>query len=1268
MNKKLIIGLILILLVPLVSGADWDNIKSYDPETKTITIYNYNIIGQIFDIKLAEYKLISNTDQCLTDCEAVGKTITYQEEKLFSNMEFEDEEGNSKSLLYNIYLLETKENVEEQDTFEYKCTEYLDNASKPQESCENVKNGTQEIIIYTNQWNKYNGELLPTGEYTWRITAKKGILENIDWIGSAFGERFTEWAWWNSNWNKKKQIVFTENNNTNVLNYSINITVVYDSDMNADYSDLRFLDTSESTEIPYWIMNTSTTKAKVWIRIPSLSASGTTNIYMYYNNSGASTTSLINDTFLFGDDFESYKNNTDMNGHGGWLRGGGGSTTTISATANTPDRAKSLILDVSTIRTYLKQSVSFNDTGVHIGYRQSIDLLANSGGMYLSEDSYSAGGQPNTYGYEYYHYEGTFHYIRQWVDGSQTEISDQPDRSVTGTLDIWRDIDTYLIGNITKTFINRTEEGTYLLHNSTEAGIDRNLPKFAFWKYNGIVAIDYVYIRSFVEQEPTHSIGAEEEINAVPSVQLQIPLNNTNQYYKTVNFTYNVTDIDGDTISNCTLWLEKAGVWELNKTDTSITPTINQTFNLTMNYENVNWTVGCYDDQNNQGNSTKYNLTIQTPQVVVTLQSPSNNTNFSYTGINLTYQASEVGGVVSSCNLSINGVLNETDTSITESTDQFFNKTFADGNYLWKVQCNDTANNIGTSAERNFTIDTTNPSLTLVSPTSNQQLVRLSLPTNITLNYTVTDSNLGSCYYNTSDSSTQNIFTCNSITNVSFTTNGTKTIWYYVNDTVGNENYSSVSFLINYIMISINYSTIVYEGQTQAINLTMGADYITQLNGTLVWQGNKSSTSSSTTHNGTLTNSFTVPSTTLDYSQQFYYGYYLNGIYYNTTNYTQEVRNIGGIQINNTCAVGLSEAFCYDFKDEDNRTILNGTVDYNIQYGVGNASFTTYNGSLNETYNFCICINATNNDAYDIGYGELQYAQTGYTDRRHYIFENQRLTNITINDTLFLLENSKATSFLFSFEGTSLDPFEGKYASLIRWYPDLDTYDTVDMGKTDNKGQTIMRVMTEDVDYRVGLYHTNGSLIKLLSAVRFACLSSPCTYSSIIDLSETDYTSVYGVEGSLTFNNIDTFTFAYNDPSQSTEEITMKVYLEGSTNSPLICTDIATGYTGVVSCNISGYDGTVRAEVYRTASPSLLLANMLRQLSSTVFRSDIGLIIGLIFSLVLALIGISNPALTVIMAVIGLIPAVIFGSLGLGVVISLGALGGIIIHFMKRVS
>jgi hypothetical protein len=122
----------------------------------------------------------------------------------------------------------------------------------------------------------------------------------------------TDPTWWNFSWLYRKPISLTEESGSTLSNYEVKLTVDYvPSKMKSDFSDLRFTDSDQVTLIPYWIESyTASVSASVWVRVPSIPASSTKSIYMYYGNPSATSASNGTATFDFFDDFEGGSVNT----------------------------------------------------------------------------------------------------------------------------------------------------------------------------------------------------------------------------------------------------------------------------------------------------------------------------------------------------------------------------------------------------------------------------------------------------------------------------------------------------------------------------------------------------------------------------------------------------------------------------------------------------------------------------------------------------------------------------------------------------------------------------------------------------------------------------------------------------------------------------------------------------------------------------------------------------------------------------------------------
>jgi hypothetical protein len=108
--------------------------------------------------------------------------------------------------------------------------------------------------------------------------------------------------WYDTDWGYRQAITI-DNSTSTLSDYQVKVEL---TPSNFDYShassafaDLRFTDSSGTTDIPYWIENVSTTSTStVWVKAPSIPGDSASIIYMYYGNSSASSESNVTTTFI----------------------------------------------------------------------------------------------------------------------------------------------------------------------------------------------------------------------------------------------------------------------------------------------------------------------------------------------------------------------------------------------------------------------------------------------------------------------------------------------------------------------------------------------------------------------------------------------------------------------------------------------------------------------------------------------------------------------------------------------------------------------------------------------------------------------------------------------------------------------------------------------------------------------------------------------------------------------------------------------------------
>gem|GEM_PF-781552 len=108
--------------------------------------------------------------------------------------------------------------------------------------------------------------------------------------------------WWNYAFTKRKKISVTSSSALD--DHQVKLNISYDSDMQTDFDDLRFVAGDDNTVLSYWVeKKTNGVSAVVWVRVKSL-AMGDTGIYMYYGNDVVPSASDGDATFQFFDSFD----------------------------------------------------------------------------------------------------------------------------------------------------------------------------------------------------------------------------------------------------------------------------------------------------------------------------------------------------------------------------------------------------------------------------------------------------------------------------------------------------------------------------------------------------------------------------------------------------------------------------------------------------------------------------------------------------------------------------------------------------------------------------------------------------------------------------------------------------------------------------------------------------------------------------------------------------------------------------------------------------
>lgn len=104
---------------------------------------------------------------------------------------------------------------------------------------------------------------------------------------------------------RRKAIIITTDGTNIPTDYQVKLTITYELEMQANFNDIRF-NTRAGGYIDYWIESrTASTTATVWIKLSdAITDPDSDMILMFYGNDELDDGGDIEDTMIFGDDFE----------------------------------------------------------------------------------------------------------------------------------------------------------------------------------------------------------------------------------------------------------------------------------------------------------------------------------------------------------------------------------------------------------------------------------------------------------------------------------------------------------------------------------------------------------------------------------------------------------------------------------------------------------------------------------------------------------------------------------------------------------------------------------------------------------------------------------------------------------------------------------------------------------------------------------------------------------------------------------------------------
>lgn len=749
----------------------------------------------------------------------------------------------------------------------------------------------------------------------------------------------------------------------------------------------------------------------------------------------------------------------------------------------------------------------------------------------------------------------------------------------------------------------------------------------------------------------------------------------TNQTWYETQLTYNTESTLGKTgVNDSGTAVSSTGWKQINVTRILNQAKANGDSNVTIYINATGGTAGNYNryvSSEAAGNIPYLNVTLGGG--IVTLNSPSNN---SFTSSNLltTNATGTSGASIVNTTRYIwysNGTLLLTNTTTglsgTTSTNTF-TSYLPSRTYLWNQQYCDLSGSCG-FAQNNFTvtIDSIAPVVNILIGNGTQNYGTLSV--NHTLNYTITDTNLANCWLNYNGTNRTIPCTSGKVNTTNFQLQlGNYNAILYANDTAGNLLANSFSWSYLIFENSRSFTTPVVETtlDTFTINVTANTSLTSVY---LNWNGTEYIASGS---GGIYTKQLTIPPVSLTETIPIYwrFNYGGNNISSSTTN--QAVNNL----IFQLCNTTINKTLInFTTKSAENPfPVVNSTIKTNwILSASEGATPTTYNYEDlvidNSSYAFCTNTNTT---TFYVS-AEIEYSGTGYATNYYYLNDIQLIATNPQNITLYLLNDSKATTTVLRVEDTAQRPFEDYTVQIQSYDVGTGTFYTVGMAKTDYKGEDVVYLNWYDTLYKFIVLDTTGNVVRTTGTTKITGTPTIIEISSDIEFVYDKFENfVYTLYFDNTTNN---FVLTYTMPSGEVDSACLRVYKEDSLNQTLVCDTCETSSSATIFCNIGSYgNGRFTAVFYALGSHKLI--DWIYQYIGGRFQEQVYAALGnedasFYAFLLAALITVAlfvNAVFGIIALMIGLIIASALGFTAIQWTEMMGiiAAGGIVIWIIKR--
>ena len=352
-----------------------------------------------------------------------------------------------------------------------------------------------------------------------------------------------------------------------------------------------------------------------------------------------------------------------------------------------------------------------------------------------------------------------------------------------------------------------------------------------------------------------------------------------------------------------------------------------------------------------------------------------------------------------------------------------------------------------------------------------------------------------------------------------------------------------------------------------------------------------------------------------------------------STNITRS-QTVYKLQIDNCSNNTYVRALNLSLVDDFTKVLKNGSTAGHFTVWVDILSnFVDFNLSWGASDRFGICI-YPNTSSYKV-FGELEYGAPGYSDKTYYL-TNATLDNNSENLTLYLTNGSSLVTFTVSDQDDTNVP--GVYINILKYDLGTNSHVISEIIKSDELGEALGSIVLNTQFYKF-LLVLNSVTVLETAPIKITSTSRNFRITLLTDFFDT-YDAAGNITTGLTFTNTTkNFAYTFLNPTGMPVTACLKVIERSVRRDLLINTTCLNAASGTILINVGNDTSTAGKTFIATAttaaSPSFL------QDSLTISFADgykkwgrEGIYATVYLRLGLAMIGIFNPMIAIILVVI----------------------------------